>query len=607
VLFCLLYAMSFINLYVQVIPLNGADGLAPAAERLAAVKTNTPTGPSADWRTRFYVQIPSLLWLDSSDRALRAGCLIGVAAAILAMLGILRRTMLVIMGALYLSYVSAGGIFYRFQWDNLQLEMTLHALLLPTYGIVLLFRAPRRRFARRYKPPHPIVVFLMLWLLFRVYFESGLAKVLQPDGGWRDLTAMQHYYDTAPLATWLGWKAHNLPAWWHQIETALVLVIELVLPVFIFSRRWARGCLFVVFTAFQLAILLTANYGLFNYLTLILGLFLLDDRHYEPLFRLGRRVRASWFKARAAAAAQRTRNLVYVPSITGSLARTVVLLVFATGIFAASLVEMSSLFLTPRTRQRLLVWSHLPRIERTDQPTTEMTAGQRCLDLLADACFIYKRARLVNNYHLFAYMTRTRSVPQFQGLTEDGRWVFYPYRYAPANPQTAPRICAPYHPRLDFQVWFAGMNRRFPQRLGYLRRLVDRLAHDPAVASRYFATDPFATSPPTKIRVVLTRYRMSDRDSFDRVGWWVREPAGILIPAVDVQIPTRSEAADTAPVATPTPTATPTATAGPTATSKPTTAAAANSRTAPPERADKPPPDDATSNGAPSPPKDPHR
>jgi hypothetical protein len=42
----------------------------------------------------------------------------------------------------------------------------------------------------------------MHWLLFRVYFESGLAKLQVPGGGWRDFSAMSSYYDTAPLATW---------------------------------------------------------------------------------------------------------------------------------------------------------------------------------------------------------------------------------------------------------------------------------------------------------------------------------------------------------------------------------------------------------------------
>lgn len=557
--FCALYAIAFASLFVQILPLNGSKGLQPTVDLLQRVdrefapidaetkassdaSTNgiaaTDVGNSDDnqyndWRQHPIARVPTLFWFDASDNMLRAGCIVGFALAILAMFGVFRRTLLVVLGVLYLSYVTAGGVFFGFQWDNLQLEMTLHAVLLPSFAIPLIFRGPRRRFAVRYRAPHPIVIFLMLWLLFRVYFESGLAKILAVGGGWRDLSAMQHYYDTAPLATWLGWKAHHLPVWWHQIESALVLLIEFVLPIFIFSRRWMRGILFIVFSAFQVAIILTANYGLFNYLTLILGLFLLDDRHYEPLIRFGRRLRGAFSKARATAAATRDKDQVYVPSVTGWLMRSMLLFVVAIVIVTASLVEMSTQFLDRQTQVQLRAWAAPPSTDGTADASSQV-GDNWFMSGLADGYYAYTHARLISKYHLFANMTRTRNVPVFQGLSDDGEWITYPYRWAPGDASIAPSIVAPFHPRLDFQIWFHSMQR------GLATRIVSLLMDDPTVAADFFASDPFAGSRPKKLRVLRTRYHMSDPQVFDEHGWWIREPAGILIPPINV--PARIEA-----------------------------------------------------------------
>ena len=42
-------------------------------------------------------------------------------------------------------------------------------------------------------------------------------------------------------------------------------------------RRWRIACFFIV-TAWQIPVILTANYTFLNYLVLLLGVLLLDDR-----------------------------------------------------------------------------------------------------------------------------------------------------------------------------------------------------------------------------------------------------------------------------------------------------------------------------------------
>src|SRR5262249_50855284 len=130
---------------------------------------------------------------------------------------------------------------------------------------------------RRTAPPHPLAVFLMLWLLFRLQLESGLAKLLLGDPTWRNLTALVAYYEAAPLPTWVGWWAHQLPVAAHQATAAATYVCELAVPLLFWAPAPLRAAAFLALLAFQLIIIATANYAFFNYLTIALSLFLLDD------------------------------------------------------------------------------------------------------------------------------------------------------------------------------------------------------------------------------------------------------------------------------------------------------------------------------------------
>ena len=65
--------------------------------------------------------------------------------------------------------------------------------------------------------------------------------------------------------------------------------------------------------------------------------------------------------------------------------------------------------------------------------------------------------RIGENYGLFAVMTRARYEIEFQGTRDGKRWVAYPFRYKPQDPQAAPGIYAPYQPRFDWDLWFASL------------------------------------------------------------------------------------------------------------------------------------------------------
>ena len=129
-------------------------------------------------------------------------------------------------------------------------------------------------------------MFLLLWEWFRIYFESGVVKLLSGDPTWRNLTAMYEYYQNGPLPTWIGWYLQHLPHWFHKATAGLTLGMELVLVWMAFLPRRCADCVcFLYRDGVADRRDPTANYAFLNYLVLVLAVLLLDDdflRRFVP-------------------------------------------------------------------------------------------------------------------------------------------------------------------------------------------------------------------------------------------------------------------------------------------------------------------------------------
>jgi hypothetical protein len=105
-------------------------------------------------------------------------------------------------------------------------------------------------------------------------FFSGVAKWQSHLGDWQDGSAMSHYYETAPIPTWLAWHAHFLPENWHIFESWWTLFFELVIPFLIFGKTSHRRIAVGVFCLFFIVDVATANYGFFVPQAAALGLLI---------------------------------------------------------------------------------------------------------------------------------------------------------------------------------------------------------------------------------------------------------------------------------------------------------------------------------------------
>jgi len=475
----LIYLSAFGSLIFQIRGLIGPEGILPAGEYLQSVAK--ALGPSRYWFA------PTLLWFSSSSHALMALCWVGILASLLLVANVWPRGMLVVCFACFLSFVAAAQDFSGYQSDGMLLEA----------GFIAWFLAPSG-FLPGYgeaTPPSRASLFLLQWEWFRIYFESGMVKLASGDPQWRNFTAMDEYYQNGPLPTWIGWYVQHLPHWFHAATVCMTLGLELGLVWMLFlPRRWRSVCFYIA-TIWQIGVILTANYTFLNYLVLVLGILLLDDRvlsHVMPR-RLGVP------KEPETASQPRHDDL---PSLWQTVRISVsgAMLIW---IFYATTAEM--------------LWIVFPSLPLPKSPIA-----------------LLDPFRIANLYGLFAVMTRGRYEIEFQGSNDGQTWVPYPFRYKPQALDKPPGIYAPHQPRFDWNLWFASLGtwREYPIVPSTEERL---LANDPDVLA-LFAGNPFPSSPPKMIRVVLWQYWFTSMSQERDQGlWWRRQYLGLYAPTLTLQ------------------------------------------------------------------------
>jgi hypothetical protein len=460
----LIFFSAFYALAFQVQGLIGEQGILPAwryLDRVSAV-----FGPVA--RVWF---APTLLWINSTDRALSLVVAAGLIASVLLVLNVWPRLTTALCTVLFLSCIATLQDFSSYQSDGMLLEAGFLSIFFAPGGVRPGLGAPT--------PPSRFSLFMLRWEWFRIYFESGLVKLLSGDAHWRNFTAMDDYYQNAPLPSWMGWYVQELPHWYHAGTVVIILAVELALVwAVVLPRRFRVAC-FVFVTTLQIAIIATANYGFLNYIVLALGVLLLDDqalaRARFPLVESVPREQTRPFRIY-----RRTETAIL------GVAFYATIVAFAFG--------SSDSFLT------------LPN--KLLQPF-----------------------RIANAYGLFAVMTPARYEIEFQGSNDGKDWVAYPFRYKPQDQKERPGFFGPYQPRLDWNLWFASLApwNESPWVVLTEERLLEG---NPGVLG-LFRSDPFHGKPPSMVRTVLWQYWFTDLDTRRKTGaWWRRKELGPFSPGV---------------------------------------------------------------------------
>jgi hypothetical protein len=468
------YAVAFACALLQLPGLIGEHGLTPVGRWLGHVERITEGDGG-----RAFELVPSLFWLGHSDAMLIGVSAIGLVLSIAVMLGLTNALVMLVLWGSYLSIETVGQLWYAFGWESQLLET----------GMLGVFLCPVRSWRPwpRGDPPSRIGIGLFRWLSFRIWLGAGLIK-WRGDPCWQDLTCLDYHFETQPIPNPFSSFFHGLP---ESVLAGGVLTnhfVELLVPFFVFGPRRLRLVAAAAMIGFQVVLILSGNLAFLNWLTIVPAIACLDDAALRRLVpaRLWARVPERSADARPG----RVR--------TAAVAGYAVLVAYLSIPVVANLMDAK--------RQSM----------------------NRNYDFL----------QLVNTYGAFGRVDSRRFELIVEGAeSEDpqpGEWVPYEFKCKPGDPTRRPCWISPYHLRLDWRIWFAGLEAPANGRLvreAWVMRLVYKLLVAEPVVLGLLGSDPFDGRRPRWVRVRLFQYTFSEADG----RWWDRRLRGTIIGPTDLE------------------------------------------------------------------------
>ncbi|KAJ1449071.1 lipase maturation factor-domain-containing protein [Pelagophyceae sp. CCMP2097] len=434
---------------------------------------------------------PTIFWLfDLNDANLNVTALAGCGLALLLACGV--HSFFVVAGIwlLYFSIVTVaeGSNFYAYGWEAQLLETTfLCAFLCAPFDVEA--------------PPSKRVLYLLRWLTFRISVGAGLIKAR---GGscWADRTCLWYHFETQPVPSPLSFAFHFLPRWALSRGVDLDFAVQLytswlvLLPGCNFGLRLVRRSAGLVQALFMVNIALSGNFATLNHLTIVPIITCLDDGC------LG------WL----AAALPRRRRAPRARAARSHLSR------YAVDVCLVAVVA----------------WLSAPVVANLASSKQVMNAS-------------FDPFRLVNSYGAFGSVGEKR-YEAIISVNVGGEWVELDLPCKPGNVRRRPCFSAPYHHRLDWNLWFLGFKphrQMLQQRESWLYAFLEKLLSKDAAVVSLLAADSRAAlakepRPLAAVKVDMFWYRMAQplhravaealRSADGQATWWNRTFEELLLP-----------------------------------------------------------------------------
>ncbi|MFC7309664.1 lipase maturation factor family protein [Streptomyces monticola] len=312
--------------------------------------------------------------------------------------------------------------------------------------------------------PPVLVLWLLRWVLFRLEFGAGLIK-MRGDACWRDLTCLYFHHETQPMPGPLSWFFHHLPRPLHRMEVAANHVTQLAVPFLLFTPQPVASGAAALMALTQLWLILSGNFSWLNWLTVALALSAID---YGPVA--------------GAPPAFADTPLWYAIAVCAVTALVAVL---------------------------------------SYRPARNLLSRRQLMNSSFDPL------HLVNTYGAFGSIGRVRTEVVVEGtaeavpLPDDSGWHAYEFKGKPGDVRRLPRQFAPYHLRLDWQMWFAGLSPAYAR--PWFGAFAERLLENDPDTVRLLRHNPFPDQPPAYVRARLYRYRYTTwRELRETGAWWHR-------------------------------------------------------------------------------------
>lgn len=483
------YLISFGSLCIEVVPIAGADGMTPVRTRLAKLTEHFP-----GFRRFFY--FPSLLWLNASDRALRALAFLGVISA----LAVIHGGPLTpwALAACYAAYLSLDvAIRLIFPWDCTLFEAGFFAMFLPaTHALPELSAVAA---------PDPALAWMYRLLVFRVLFGFGKFKFL---GSTRDDSGyLKSFMLNQPLPSPVGWAMNAMPLPLLKLTLAFMFVVEIPLPFCVFVPGSASILAAIGIALLMIGIQLCGSFGFFNWIIAALCVTLLDTSTAWQLSI------AHYFDAPAPIA---LRALVLVHAIGALLAFP----------------------LNSYCSQQWLYWTWL---------------GQLRPAFLGAPWRFFRLLHPLRWLHAYGVFPPRSAAPVKCSLVFEVSWDGENFRecqfkYCPSQPRSKPRFAAPHHPRADQSMIYETFGlgdgsvcvhgiigtgavhayNELPLVAGIAQRVLEGSKGIPNFLT--YPPEPDGT-PPRFIRAqTYMLERTSFKEAFETGRWWKRTYIGPHLP-----------------------------------------------------------------------------
>jgi hypothetical protein len=430
----IVYFFAFLSLLIQVIPLLGSRGLTPADKYIQEVKNYFKNKLVAFW------EHPTLFWFHLSDNFMLCLAWSGMFLSFIVAAGYANKIILALLWLIYMSFVHVGQVWYGYGWETELLENGFTAIFL--VGLV-----DGRPFAASYPPP-VLVIFLLIWIAFRVNFGSGMIK-LRSDKCWKDLTCLYYHFETQPLPNPFSPWFHFLPRTWLRFGVWLTLVSQVVVPWFLFVPGAQVIAAFMIIF-FQLLLMLSGNLSFLNLITIAPLIAAIPDNVWANV----------------------------LPQTIVDQARY------------AALHSDGNFRIIPLAVFVLVAFLSIPSIKNLMSAFQMMNAS-------------FNQFHIANAYGAFGGVGKKRYELVVSGTQDDpgkdAKWKEYEFLAKPTGVNKRMPLIAPYQPRLDWQIWFAAMQS--PYQNEWMYHFIWKLLHNDPLALRLISLNPFPERPPRYIKV----------------------------------------------------------------------------------------------------------
>ena len=257
-----IYVLSFTSYLVQYQGLHGETGIEPIHKFIERVVSHFKIENGPQGAETGFSKYPMLLWIAVNyeiniDVFMEAVLAIGLLCGVLIASGVHNWVLFSFCFLVYHNIVQVGQKMLTFQWDILIIES----------GFIAIFYSGLNPF--KFSPSsnaNPEFRWIVRILSFKLFFMTGMVKLLSGCQTWSELTALDYHFASQCIPTPLSYYAIEYSTvWFRKASLTIVLFSQIFGSILLISPLVTLRRIGVAMQVISMiAIQLTGNYNWFN-------------------------------------------------------------------------------------------------------------------------------------------------------------------------------------------------------------------------------------------------------------------------------------------------------------------------------------------------------